>query len=420
MATEIIMPQMGSDMKEGTVVRWIKSEGDSVARGEPLAEIETDKATVEVEAYASGVLRRVIVGEGVTVPVGQAIGIIAAADEELPEMLPMAAPPSAGPRRVARPPKAPAPTGEERIKASPMARKEAEARGIDLAQVPGTGPGGRVTREDVLKLASGTQSEAPQAPAPVAVPQAPSPPAQAPPPAAAPRAAPSAMADEVVALTRMRQAIALNMSRSKREIPHFYVTVDVDMTEAVQLREGLNQALEGAARVSINDMVIKATALTIQKHPVFNASYTEEGIQMHKSINIGVAVALEAGLIAPAILDCGGKGLVEIAQASHDLVERARSGVLTAQEYTSATLSVTNLGMYQVESFSAIITPPQSAALAVGTVRKQAVVRDGKVAEAEMMKLTLSIDHRVADGAQAAVFLGDLRSLLENPVSLLL
>ncbi|MCH8283853.1 MAG: 2-oxo acid dehydrogenase subunit E2 [Chloroflexi bacterium] len=221
-------------------------------------------------------------------------------------------------------------------------------------------------------------------------------------------------------MTRMRQAIARSMSRSKQEIPHFYVTSAIDMTEAVRLRRQLNDALEEGARVSINDMVIKACAMAILQHRIFNASYTDAGVEVHQRVNIGMAIALDAGLVAPGILDCDRKSLAVIARESKSLAERARSGKLGAAEYTGATFNVTNLGMYGVESFSAIITPPQAAALAVGSVQREPVVTDDQVTIADVMRVTLSIDHRVADGAQGARFVGEIRALLENPVRLLL
>ena len=434
MATQVIMPQMGFDMKEGTIVRWIKKEGELVRKGEPLAEIETDKAVVEVESYATGVLRKIAVSEGVTVPVGQVIGIIGTADEPLPLVpaapvaQPRAAAPLAAPKAAVPAPSsavglATAPVAvaspvargseAERLRASPLARREAEERGIDLAIVPGTGPGGRITRDDVLRFAA--------APSPKVVPAPGAPPAPV-----APISAPGVevprgpMAGELVAPSRMRQAIAKAMSRSKQEIPHFYVTVAIDMTEAVKLRAQINEALGKDARVSINDMVVKACAMALPKHRMFNASYTERGIQVQGEVNIGVAVALPDGLIAPAIIGADGKSLVEIARASHQVVEHARTGHLSAAEYTRATFNVTNLGMYGVEDFCAIITPPQAAALAVGAVQKTPVVKDNAVTVADVMKVTLSIDHRVADGAQAAVFLQDVRAFLEKPMSLLL
>ena len=408
MATEVIMPQMGFDMKEGTLVKWMKAVGDQVSKGEPLAEIETDKAVVEIEAYAAGQLRKIVIGEGTTVPVGQVIGIIGTADEDISEVqsAPVPVPTEASPRADA-PEKKPAeavvtgPKAEgERTKASPLARKEAEQRGIDIALVSGTGPAGRVTKDDVIAYSQDVSQGKEAAPVPVA-------------------AAPAPVADEVVPLSRMRQAIARNMARSKGEIPHFYATVDVDMTLAVKLRVELNEALGGDIRVSINDMVIKAAAKALSHHLMFNASFTEAGVHLKKAINIGVAIALDEGLIAPAILDCAGKSLSEIGAASSRLVERARSGVLSVDEYTNATFNVTNLGMYDVESFTAIITPPQSAALAVGSVTQVPIVKDGEVTVANRMKLTLSIDHRVADGAQAALFLAEVRGILERPMGLL-
>ena len=217
----------------------------------------------------------------------------------------------------------------------------------------------------------------------------------------------------------MRQAIASATSRGMREVPHFYVTVEIDMTEAMKLRAQMNKALEGDIRVSVNDLIIKACANALAKHPYLNASYTDHGVQMHRQVNISVAVALDDGLIAPAIPDAGSKSLVEIARASAKLVERARSGVLTAEEYTGGTFSISNMGMYNVDEFTAIITLPQAAVLAVGSVKKMPVVRDDQVKIINAMKVTLSTDHRVADGAQAARFLAEVRTQLESPLSLL-
>lgn len=422
MATEVIMPQMGFDMKEGTLVRWLKKEGDAITKGEPLAEIETDKAVVEVEAYASGILRKTYVEEGTTVPVGHLIGVIGAADEAVPDAAPeavgatkahvdtaaagsngaSAVPPTPAP---APGPVAAAPRTGERIKASPLARKEAEARGLDLAAIAGTGPGGRITRDDVINATDQTVA-APVAPARAAAAEAP--------------AATPPMLGELVPLTRMRQAIARNMTRSKQEIPHVYITVAVNMTEALRVRAQVNEALGGDVRVSINDMIIKACAKAIRKHPIFNSSFTEAGLQIHEQVNIGVAIALDDGLVAPGILNCDQKSLAEIAAESSSLAKRARSGHLTAQEFGAATFNVTNLGMYGAETFSAIITPPQAAALAVGAVKKEPVVKEGEIAAGDVMRVTLSIDHRAADGAQGAAFVSDIRANLENPVSLLL
>ena len=434
MASEIIMPQMGFDMKEGTLVRWMKKEGEAVRKGEIVAEIETDKAVVEIEAFASGVVAKHVVAEGVTVPVGQVIGYLGAPGEKI-EVSASVAPPPAAPKAASAPPKSATPAAApsipaavsapkpaeagERVKSSPLARKEAEDRGIDIAKVTGTGPGGRVTREDVIAFAE----QAGKAAVAGAAPAAPAMPAPAPAVAVAP-AVPVAKAGQpargaFVPLSRMRHAIARSMSRSKAEIPHFYVTAAINMTEAMRLREQVNKLWEGDVKVSVNDLLVRAVAIALVKHPYFNSMFVEGGIQIHQHVNVGIAIALPEGLVAPGIADTEQKGLAQIARESKGLSERARANKLTAQEFGAATFNITNLGMFNVESFSAIITPPQVAALAVGSVVKEPVAKDGQVAIADMMRVTLSIDHRVADGAQGADFLATLRSLLENPVSLL-
>lgn len=410
MASEVIMPQMGFDMKEGTLVRWIKREGDDVASGDIIAEIETDKAVVEIEAFDSGVLRQTLIGEGTTVPVGEVIAVIAAADEEVAELpAPKAAPAKAAAPAAAPPPAAApatpaaAPRGE--VKASPLAKREAQKLGIDIAAVPGTGPNGRVTKKDVTDFAAGA-AQAPAAPA------APTPPPKVAAPAGGPKRG------EVVALSKMRDAIARSMSYSKQHIPHVYLTAAVDMTDAASLRAQLNAALPDE-KISFNDMALKACAMALLKHPLMNASYTDAGIDVKQRINVGMAIALETGLIAPAIPDTDTLTLRAIAQATKALVARARDGKLSAEEYTGATFNVTNLGMYGVEEFTAIITPPQAAALAVGAVTPTTVVRDGEVQVADLMRITLSLDHRVADGAQGAEFLAEVRRLLEIPAALI-
>jgi pyruvate dehydrogenase E2 component (dihydrolipoamide acetyltransferase) len=494
------MPQMGYDMHEGTVVRWLKAEGDEVQVGEPIAEIETDKAVVEFESTAAGVLSKVLVQEGTSVPVGDPIGIIGAAGEETPEPAeavdePMAeeadapvakaAPPPAEPIEPApapEPPQAEAPVldaGE--VRASPVARRIAQERGIDLSQVPGTGPGGRITREDVLSFEPPQPSpeEAPAAevmdeePAaevtdeglvaeapdeepvaevedeessaevveeepttdvteeepvaealeeePVAEVEDEEPVAEVTeePPAAE---APEEPADEAetVALTRMRQQIARVTVKSKTEIPHFYVSADIDMTEAMSLRSQINERLESeGVRISVNDLVIMACASALQKHPKFNSYFLDDAIQIQKRINIGIAIAEEEGLIIPAVMDCAGKSLGEIARASKDLIGRVKTGTLSPEEYTGGTFTVSNMGMYDVSSFAAIIHPPQAAVLAVGKVAKRPVVRDDEIAIAEVMTATLSADHRVADGAEGAEILIEIKKALENPFSFL-
>ena len=412
MATSIVMPQMGYDMQEGTVVRWYKQEGDPVARGEVIADIETDKATVEFEAYTSGVLRKIVVDAGIAIPVGQLIAVITDPDEQLPDDFEASSTPSAAPATVEpadnvavqTPESRPAPAASDgpaapagEVRASPIARRLAREKGIDISLVTGSGPGGRIVEQDIL----GYQAS----------PAAASAGAGAPAPASAP---------ENVDLSRMRQTIAKVTSDSKRDAPHFYVTSDIDMTKAMQLRRDTNDAIPAESRVSVNDMVIKAATIALKRHPKFNAFFRGDHLQMNPNINMGIAIALEAGLIVPGISGCESKSLVEIAAASRDLIARANNGTLRNEEYSGTTFSISNLGMFDVDSFVAIIFPPHAAVLAVGRVKEQAVARDGQLAVAQMMKSTVSVDHRVADGAEAAQFLVEVKNLLENPVSLLL
>ena len=468
MATSIVMPQMGYDMREGTVVRWLKKEGEDVARGEIIAEIETDKATVEFEAFTAGVLRKIVAGEGIVVPVGQLIAVITAADEALPDDI---AEPASAPTETAQAPAVvaavaapPQPvaalTTEEagEVRASPIARRLARERGVNLATVIGTGPGGRVVEADVLAAADGLAAAASAADAgevrasPIArrlarergidlatltgtgpggriveadVLGAGDGQAEASPAfeawdsdGALGEAANGA--GQRLELSRMRQTIAKVTSDSKREAPHFYVAVDIDMTKAMVLRRDVNDQVDAESRVSVNDLIVKASAVAIGRHPKFNAFFRDDHLQMNASVNVGIAIALDSGLIVPGIPECENKSLVEIAAASRDLAARANSGTLRADEYTGTTYSVSNLGMFDVDSFTAIIFPPHAAILAVGTVKEQPVVREGQIAVAQIMKATLSVDHRVADGAEAAQFLTEIKKLLENPVALLL
>ena len=654
MATPLNMPQMGYDMHEGTLVRWLKSEDDEVSLGEPIAEIETDKAVVEVEATAAGLLRKILAAEGTTVPVGQPIAIIGEAGEDIeglvaddsssddseataeePTGIPLP-PPIVEPELLAA--EAP-PESEHEMRASPVARRLAAERGIDLSLITGTGPGNRITRDDVLwykppepddedeavdeepaepvmeaepvdevpaepvmdaesadeepaepVMEAETVDEVPAEPVMEAEPvdevpaepvmetepvedepaepemeaeavdevpaepvmeaevaeEEPAEPAMEAEPvedepaepemeaeavdevpaepvmeaeAAEEEPAEPAMEDEPVAeepaepvmeaeaadeepdepameaeavaeepaepvmeaeaadeepdepameaeaadeepdepameaevvdevpdepvmeaeaaeaeaapeedapsnvipLSRTRRQIARVTARSKQEIPHFYVSTEIDMSQAMEMRRQLNNRLDDDSRVSVNDLVVKASVDALQQYPSFNASYSDDGIVMHDTVNVGLAIAQDDGLLVPALLDCAGKSLVELATASKDLARRAGSGALHAQEYAGATFAISNMGMFGVSSFVAIIQPPQSAILAVGAVAKQAVVRDGGVVAADMMTATLSADHRVVDGADGARFIGEIKHILENPFSLLL
>ncbi len=411
MATNVVMPQMGYDMREGTVVRWHKQEGDTVDRGEVIADIETDKATVEFEAYTGGVLGRIVAEAGIAVPVGQLIAIITEPGEAVPEA---AAPaPSAAPAPVAAPPApeptpAPAPSSapsaDGGVRASPIARRLARERGIDLALVTGSGPNGRITERDV-------ENYQPAAAAPEPVPAA------APAPTFAPMDAP---ADSRIELSRMRQTIARVTSDSKSTAPHFYVTAEIDMGKAMSMRRDVNDASDPENRVSVNDLMVKACALALAKHPKFNSFFRGDYLEVRGAMNIGIAIALESGLILPGVSNCESKSLLQIAAGTKDLIARANGGTLRNEEYSSTTFSISNMGMFDVESFTAIIYPPHAAILAVGSVKQQPVVRDGELAVGQMMKATLSTDHRVADGAEAAQFLMEIKRVLENPVSLLL
>ena len=463
MATSIVMPQMGYDMQGGTVVRWHKEEGDQVSRGDVLADIETDKATVEFEAYVGGVLRKIVAQEGIAIPVGELIAVITGPDEALPEGL-LSGTESVNPRgaskgngstlavgqpasSIASNPPSTALDGE--LRASPIARRLARELGIDLALVSGTGPGGRIVEQDVLEHADGAPHTSPVADARGEVRASP----------IARRLARERGVDraliagtgpggrvveqdvlnhsdassqfhsetattsaepERMDLSRMRQTIAKVTSDSKREAPHFYLSSEIDMTKATEMRCDVNEALSAESRVSINDLVVKACAMALQKFPKFNAFFQGGHLQMNPDINIGIAIALESGLIVPGINGCQAKSLLEIATAGRDLIARAHSGTLRSEEYSGTTFSVSNLGMFDVDSFTAIIYPPHAAIMAVGRVKEQAVARGGQVAVAQMMTATLSVDHRVADGAEAAQFITEFKGLLEKPAALII
>ncbi|MCX7622970.1 MAG: 2-oxo acid dehydrogenase subunit E2 [Thermomicrobium sp.] len=439
MARPLVMPQMGYDMKEGTILRWLKREGDRVERGEPIAEIETDKVNIEIESFASGVILKLLAREGETVPVGQPIAIIGEPGEKLEEApapvaaaasvagTPVAAPaaavaPAAAP--AARPEEEAPPPGE-RVRASPLVRRLAAEHGIDLTKVRGSGPGGRIVKEDILPLIT-----APRPPAPAEVP--PPPPAAAPAPPPAPAAAPAAAPApppglpefELVELGRMRQTIARRMAESFQQAPHFFVTTVVEVDELLALREQINaQVPEEEERVSITDLLVKACALALREFPTLNASFVPPNqLRVFKRIDVNIAVATESGLIAPFVPDADRKPLGEIARLTKDLIARAREERLRPEEYQGGTFTISNLGMFGlVEHFTAIINPPQAAILAVGSIVREPVYREGsdQPVPVRRMRLTLSTDHRVADGAIAARFLETVRHLLEHPMLLL-
>ena len=424
MAFEVTMPQMGADMTEGTIVKWLKSVGDAVTRGDIIAEIETDKANVELEAFESGTLIKITAEEGDVVPVGDVIALLGEANEAAPvvERKPPAQPdkrdiepevksasqaPARAPAASAvREPELPAASIQSgRIRISPVARKIAEEAGFDFAGVKGTGPDGRILRRDIEAAIAAGPGARPSSPLP-AVAARPTQPAR-----------PAAAAE---GLSKMRQAIARRMTLSKTTAPHYYLTLDVDMTAALEFRSQINANATDEQRVSINDLIVKACAIALERHPKFNGEFGENQIVMNERINVCIGVALDEGLIAPAILDCQAKTLGRIAIETKDLIERAKSGRLKADEYSEGTFTITNLGAYGVETLIGIINPPQAAILGVGSVMPAAVVRDNQVVIRQVMKVALSADHRVTDGAEGARFIKEVQALLEAPAALAL
>jgi pyruvate dehydrogenase E2 component (dihydrolipoamide acetyltransferase) len=428
MASRVVMPKLSDTMEEGKILRWLKKEGDKVETGQSLAEVETDKATVEMEAYTNGTIRKLIAKEGDTIPIGALIAVIGSPDEDISSLLeaaPAAAPapapaaeaprqaeaqrpspaparraaPAAQPAPAARRGPAPAPQPEARgaegrgLRASPLALRMAADAGIDIGSLQGTGPQGRIIRRDIEAAIDQARSAAAPAPAPAA-------------------AAPAGEVQEVE-LSSMRRTIAKRLVQSKAPVPHFYLTVDVRMERAWEAYRALR---DENYPVSLNDVVVKATASALRRHPEINASFAGDHVKQYTRVHIGMAVALEDGLITPVIRDADTKSLLDIAQEARELAERARARRLQPHEYTGGTFSISNLGMMGIEEFSAIINPPEAAILAVGAVREIPVAEDGKVTIGRRMKLTLSVDHRVADGAQGARFLQTLTRMLENPL----
>jgi len=414
---EVTMPSMGADMTEGTIAKWLKAEGDQISRGDKLAEIETDKTVVEMEAYADGVLRRITVEEGSLVHVGTVIAYIGDPEDEIPEAVsaPVVAksdtqspeqPPTPAPPDpvVAQSDIATEPTvtvssvGDGRVKASPIARKIAAEKGIDIATVPGTGPGSRITKADVENFTPSPQFASSGVSARVAIDGSDTP------------------------LSSMRQAIARVTVRSKTESPHYYVTHEVNMGAAMTFRSQLNEALDDHVRVSVNDMVLKAVTASLVKYPNWNSSFDGDKLVGHSDINLGVAIALDEGLIVPAVMGIQNMSLVEISQAVRDLGRRARGegGTLTQDELTKGTFGTSNLGMFGTDTFAAIIVPPNAGIIAVGAVKERPIVSNGNVVVGQTMNATISADHRVGDGAEAAIFLSEFQKTLENPVRLML
>jgi pyruvate dehydrogenase E2 component (dihydrolipoamide acetyltransferase) len=422
MPISILMPALSPTMTEGNLARWLKAEGDAVAPGDVIAEIETDKATMEVEAVDEGVLAKILVAEGAEeVAVNTPIAVLledgeddsaldgfdaggAYAKADAPAEAPAEAAPAAtraeAPAPTPAPASAPAAAGD-RVIASPLAKRLAAQQGIDLAQVTGSGPNGRIVKADIENFSGAPAVGTAAAPQTVSV------------EGDAPY--------EVLPLSNMRKVIAQRMTESKQQVPHFYLTVDCEIDRLLEARKNLNsRAKDGAFKISVNDMIIKAAAAALMEVPRANAGWSDEGVRVYKRADISVAVAIDDGLITPIVRGAEGKGLKAISAEMADLAARARDNKLAPEEFQGGTFTISNLGMYGVKHFEAVINQPQGAILAVGAGEQRPVVRDGELAVATVMSLTLSVDHRALDGAIGAEYLAALKELIEEPLGLLL
>jgi pyruvate dehydrogenase E2 component (dihydrolipoamide acetyltransferase) len=448
---EVIMPKMGDAMEEGTLLKWLKSEGEEVSEGDAIAEIETDKVTMELEAEDEGTLAQLIADEGQDVPVGEAIAFIQGEGEEVPERSEGGGEAEeeaeeggeedgGGARATATETEAPEEEEAEEeaggksadgradghFRASPIVRRLADENDLDLSKIDGSGPAGRIVERDVrAAMESGTaqRTEDGAQGDGVAAPEQPQPqqaemqgfqPARLPEPTEEP-------GTQLVEPTRMMQVIGERMTEAKQHVPHFYATVEVRMDAAMALRKQLNEQLEEEGiKLSVNDFVMKACAVALRSYPNLNALYTTRGVELHEKVDMAMAVALDQGLITPVIRDIGRKGLAAISQESKDLAARAREGKLQPQEYQGGTITVSNMGMFGIESFTAIINPPQAAIVAVSSIaRRPDYDENGEVVPASMMKLTLSADHRIANGRDGALYMAEVKRVLENPVMLM-
>jgi len=430
MPIDVFMTQLSPTMTEGKIARWLKQEGDTLESGEIMAEVETDKATMEMEVVDEGVLHKILAAEGATVAVGTPIAVIAEDGEDVPDdyvpesagdTAPVEAESETATEPVAEAAPAPAATpastksaptaGTGRIKASPLARRLAKQKGINLAAISGTGPNGRIVKADIenasrrgISLGGTTAALTPPPARPL--PQGPLP----------------YHADEYepVENSMMRKAIARRLSESKQSVPHFYLSVDVAMDRLMDLRAQLNDAADGAFRLSVNDFIIKAVASALVDVPAANASWSDSHTLMHKHAHISVAVAIDGGLITPVIRFAEQKGITDISAEVKELAGRARAGTLQPEEYAGGTFSISNLGMYGIKQFAAIVNPPEGAILAVGGTEERAVAENGNIVVKKMMTLTLSCDHRVVDGAVGAEFLAALKKHIERPAGVLI
>ena len=445
MATKVIMPKLSPTMEEGQISRWLKKEGDKVSMGEPLAEIDTDKATMEMQALANGVLRKIVVNEGEAAPLGQLIAIIGEPNEDIASLLSEApaasapakkeepaAPPPPPPAQEAQPAPPPPPQPQAaaasagagnlgngrqatgvapggRVIVSPLAARMAAESGLDLRSIQGSGPGGRIIKKDIEAALSEPTPQPKPAPGGQRYPR-PVEPGQP-----MPAGAPSAYRDEPA--TQIRQTIAKRLVTSLGPVPHFFLTTEIEMDRAAEMRKGIN-ALDPDLKISINDIIIKVAAAALIQHPEVNASFQEKFVRYYEHADIGVAVAIEDGLITPVVRAADQKSLSQIAGEVRELAERARSKRLKPEEYTGATFSISNLGMFGIDEFTAVINPPEGAILAVGAMSAKPVVRANEIVVRQMMRVTMSCDHRVIDGATGAKFLQTFKKILENPLYL--
>jgi pyruvate dehydrogenase E2 component (dihydrolipoamide acetyltransferase) len=447
MATQVIMPKLSPTMEEGQLSRWLKKEGDKVSMGEPLAEIDTDKATMEMQALANGVLRKIIVNEGESAPLGQLIAIIGEPDEDISAMLGSAAAPAQAAAKApekepekpkvdatqpASPPPAQAASSPpaqraavatvepvstpgngaqatkqgERLIVSPLAARMAAESGVDLRSLSGSGPGGRIVKRDIEAAMQVQQSTA-TAGATGAVVKFPV--------RQVGITEASPYRDEPA--SEMRRVIAKRLVTSLGPIPHFFLTMEVEMDRAAEMRQNIKE-LDPELKISVNDIIIKVAAAALIAHPQVNASFQDKTVRYYERADVGVAVAIEEGLITPVVRSADQKSLSEIAQEVRDLAERARKRKLKPEEYTGASFSISNLGMFGIDEFTAVINPPEGAILAVGAMTAKPVVRDDEIVVRQMMRVTMSCDHRVIDGATGAKFLQTFKRILENPLYL--
>ena len=413
MAEVVIMPKLGFDMAEGILVRWMRAEGEGIEKGEVLAEIETDKATVEVESSFSGTVLRQVVEEGAIIPVGNPIAIVGEAGEEINEAELVAtvdaeapAPAPETPEMVSPAVEAPEPVvmqvdaGDGRlpagVKASPLARKLAADLGVNLAGLAGTGPGGRIVKRDVETAAA--------APSPVGL---------------SPQIATlSPLTTERIKMSKLRGAIGRRMTASKQQLPHFYITTDIDAAPFMEMREEYNTLLGDENKLSVNDFIVRAAALALREVPNLNASLDGEDIVRHGDINVGIAVAVPDGLLTVVVRNADQKPLPTISSEARAMIARARDGKVQPDDIEGSTFTVSNLGMFDVDHFIAIINPPEAGILAVGSVQETPIVREGRIEVGHMMKATISADHRVTDGAEAAQWIQRFKEILEHPLRL--